>query len=161
MLKLKHKLLWPQGKKSILNIAGLEVQNQIFAKLLDFKELAFLWQLLIAASLGGSSVSLCPTLRKGHRQGLGAQPLSPVPSAPVGRSSWLHNCQPTLRSKRKARWEKYHPLLMAQRWHALFSCTSFTTQTSRKHRSHHTYHRIWKLADTILMVFCAWHSTPS
>lgn len=84
MRKSKHKLLWPQGEKSILNIAGLKVQNQIFAKLPDFKELAFLRQFLIAAPLGGFSLSLLPTLQKEHRQGLGEQPLSPVPSAPVG-----------------------------------------------------------------------------
>lgn len=84
MLKPKHRLLCPQGKKSILNIAGLKVQNQIFAKLADFKELAFLRQCLIAASLGGFSLPLLPGLREEHRQGLGAEPLSPAPSAPVG-----------------------------------------------------------------------------
>lgn len=62
MFKSQHKILWPRGKKSILNIAGLKVQNQIIAKFPAFKELAFLRQFLIAASLGG--FSLFPPFRR-------------------------------------------------------------------------------------------------
>lgn len=66
MLKSKHKHLWPQDNKSILNIVGLEIQKQIFAKLPNFKELAFLRQFLTVASLGGFSLSLLPTLQEEH-----------------------------------------------------------------------------------------------
>lgn len=64
MLKSKHRHLWPQDNKSILNIVGLE--KQIFAKLPNFKELAFLRQFLTVASLGGFSLSLLPALQEEH-----------------------------------------------------------------------------------------------
>lgn len=122
MLKSKHKHLWPQDKKSILNIVGLKIQKQIFAKLPNFRELAFLRQFLTVASLGGFSLSLLPSLQEEHGPRWGAQPASPIPSASLDHPSKLHNCQLTQGSRRKARWEKHVPLgmLMAQSWFTLW-----------------------------------------
>lgn len=121
--KIKAQTSWPQGKKSILNITGLKVQKQIFAKLPDFKELAFLRQFLIAASLGGFSLPLLPTLQEEHREGLRTQ----------NSSSSLCSCATLIsapqlpanseKQKRKQDDRNTVPLVMVQRWIAWLSCT--------------------------------------
>lgn len=95
--------------------------------------------------LEGFSLSMLPILWEEHRQGLGAQPLSPDPSAPkiILSPQLLANTEKPKESKTRE-----IPLC---RWFVLFSCTSVTTLTSRKHWSHHTYRGIGKPTDSVCM----------